>query len=70
MNDKKVDDATRGGLNPDLQSRTDTSRDTDTPTRPPAESASVQREEGGGWPVAWLVVVVICVLAAIYIIVG
>jgi hypothetical protein len=55
------------GLNPNLKSVENTSRDTETATRPPAESASVQHEEGRGWPVAWIVVTVICVLVAVYL---
>ena len=60
----------RKGLNPELKSVTNTSRDTETPSRPPADTASVQREEGRGWPIAWLVVTVVCVLIGIYLILG
>lgn len=56
------------GLNPDLKSRTNTSRDTENPSRPPADSASVQREEGRGWPAIWLIVTVVCVAVAAYLI--
>ena len=55
-------------LNPKLKSGEDRSRDTETPTRAPAESASVQREEGRGWPAIWLIVTLICVLVALYLI--
>lgn len=58
----------RDGLNPELRSRTNLSRDTETPTPPPVESASVQHEEGRGWPMVWLVVTVVCVVIALYLI--
>lgn len=54
-------------LNPNLKSVENTSRDSDRRTPPPADSASVQREEGRGWPVAWMVVVVVCVVIAVYL---
>jgi len=60
----------RKGLNPELKSVTNTSRDTETPSRPPADTASVQREEGRGWPIAWLVVTAVCVVVGIYLILG
>jgi len=60
--------ADRKGLNPDLKSVTNTSRETEISSRPPADTASVQREEGRGWPMAWLIVTVICVLIGLYLI--
>lgn len=60
-------DQSRDGLNPGLKSVENTSRDTDTPTPPPADSASVQHDEGRAWPVIWAVVTVICVLIAAYL---
>jgi hypothetical protein len=53
------------GLNPVLRSRTNTSRDTETPMLPPADSASVQRQEGRAWPIVWLIVVLACVIIAL-----
>ncbi len=58
----------RKGLNPGLKSRTNLSRDTETPTKPPADSASVQHEEGRSWPMIWLIVFAICVVLAIWLI--
>lgn len=58
------------GLNPALKSRTNISRDTETPTRAPADSASVQREEGKAWPMIWLVVGLFCVMIVAFLIFG
>lgn len=55
------------GLNPSLRNRTETSHDTKRSSRPPSETASVQREEGRGWPMIWLAVTVVGVLFALYI---
>lgn len=64
---ERPDPARDRNLNPKLKSVENTSRDTEVSTPPPADSASVQREEGRGWPVAWMVVVVVCVLIAVYL---
>ena len=67
------DDANKpkhSGLNPTLKSRTNTSHDTETPTRPPVDSTSVQREEGRGWPFIWLIAALICVVIVIYLVLG
>ncbi len=64
--DKKNPD--RRGLNPKLKSVENTSRDTERHTPPPADSASVQHEEGRSWPMIWLVITVLCVLIGIYLI--
>ena len=58
------------GLNPGLKSRTDTSRETERPSLAPADSASVQREEGKSWPMIWLIVGVICVAVAAFLFLG
>lgn len=58
------------GLNPALKSTINTSRDTETPTRAPADSASVQREEGRAWPMIWLIVGVICFAITAYLFLG
>ncbi|MDO5758068.1 MAG: hypothetical protein Q4P24_11240 [Rhodobacterales bacterium] len=63
--DKKTPD--RRGLNPKLKSVENTSRDTETPMRPPADSTSVQHEEGRSWPVIWVIVTLICVVIAAYL---
>lgn len=57
----------RAGLNPKLKSVENNSRDTETPTPPPADSASVQHEEGRAWPMIWVVVTVICVVIGAYL---
>ncbi|WP_299822284.1 hypothetical protein [uncultured Jannaschia sp.] len=67
MNDPAGKDAGRRGLNPKLKSVENTSRDTETPTRPPSESASVQHEEGRAWPIVWAVVVIVGVLIALWL---
>ena len=54
-------------LNPALRQRREGIYDTTHPTPPPADSASVQREEGKGWPVAWLIVTIVCVLIGAYL---
>ena len=56
------------GLNPSLRQRTEQSHDTGHVTPPPADSASVQHEEGRAWPMVWLVVTLACVAIAVYLI--
>ena len=53
-------------LNPALKSRTDTVYDTEHRSPAPFDSASAKENEGEGWPVVWLVVVIISVILAIY----
>ncbi|CTQ34351.1 hypothetical protein [Jannaschia rubra] len=67
MNDPVGKNTERSGLNPKLKSVENTSRDTETSTRPPAESASVQHDDSRAWPIIWIVVTVICVLVAAYL---
>jgi hypothetical protein len=55
------------GLNPALKTRTDASHDTSESSLPPAETASVQREEGRAWPIVWMVVTVLGGLIAVWI---
>ena len=55
-------------LNPALRQRREATHDTAHSTPPPVESASVQREEGKGWPIAWLVVTIVCVVIGAYLI--
>lgn len=55
-------------LNPALKSRTDTTHDTSTSSPPPADSVSVQREEGRAWPMIWLTVTVVGVILVLYLI--
>ena len=54
-----------GPLNPALKSRTDTTHDTAHSTPAPVDTTSAKENEGEGWPVIWLVVTVICVVAAL-----
>ena len=55
------------GLNPSLKSRSEPTHDTDRSTPPPAESASIQHEEGRAWPIVWAVVVVAGALVGLWI---
>jgi hypothetical protein len=54
-------------LNPGLRSHLDDTHDTAHSSLPPAESASVQRAEGEGWPMVWMIAFGVSVAAAIYI---
>lgn len=56
------------GLNPALRQRKDGLYDTTRSTPPPADSASVQHEEGRAWPMIWLIVTLVCVAIAVYLI--
>lgn len=58
------------GLNPALKSRRDDTHDTAHRSPPPVETTSMQREEGRGWPIVWAVVVLLCLLVALYILFG
>lgn len=53
-------------LNPALKSTTERVYDTTSTTPAPIDTASSKENEGEGWPVAWLVVTVICVVLAVY----
>lgn len=55
-------------LNPALRQSREQTHDTSHSTLPPVDSTSVQREEGKGWPMAWLVVTIVCVLIGAYLI--
>ena len=55
------------GLNPGLRNHQDDTHDTMHSTPPPADSASVQRPEGEGWPMVWMIAFGVSVAAAIYI---
>ena len=52
-------------LNPALKSTTETVYDTTGTTPAPIDTASSGENEGEGWPVIWLVVTVVCVIAAL-----
>ena len=53
-------------LNPALKSRKETVYDTKTRSPSPFDSTSAKENEGEGWPIVWLVVVIISVVLAIY----
>lgn len=57
-------------LNPALRSRTDATHDTTSSSPAPADSASVQREEGRAWPLIWMVVVLLGVILAAWLLFG
>jgi hypothetical protein len=66
----KVEDPERDPtLNPALKSRVETTYDTSESSRAPADTASVQREEGRAWPIIWMAVAIIGVLILIYLII-
>lgn len=67
MTDDPKDRKSPDGLNPALKTRKDATHDTSESSRAPAETASVQRQEGRGWPIAWLVVVILGALIAAWI---
>jgi len=54
-------------LNPALTNRTERSHDL-SPTPAPIETASASEGEGEGWPVAWLLIVAVGILLALYFI--
>ena len=54
-------------LNPALKTRTETAHDTTESSRPPADTASVQREEGRGWPMVWLIVAIVGAVIGVWI---
>ena len=56
-------------LNPALKSRTETVYDTKRATPAPIDTASAKEGEGEGWPLIWLVIVVICIGLAVYFII-
>ena len=68
MSDEQRSATDEGTLNPALKKRTDTTHDTTVSSRPPSETASVQREEGRAWPMIWLVAAIVCVLIVIYLV--
>lgn len=61
--------AIQNPLNPALQSRTETVYDTKNGTPAPIETASAKEGESEGWPLIWLLIVVVCVGITLYLIV-
>ena len=68
MSDATRDKPEEAPLNPALKSTTETVFDTKNPSPPPIETSSSREGEGEGWPIAWVVVTVVCVIVAIYLI--
>ncbi len=58
------------GLNPALRSRRETTHDTEHSSRAPADTASVQREEGRAWPMIWLVATLLGLVIVLWLIFG
>lgn len=56
------------GLNPSLRQRNEEAHDTRHRTPPPADSASVQHEEGRYWPLVWAAVTIAGVVIGIWLI--
>ena len=58
------------GLNPALRSRTETTHDTERSSRAPADTTSVQHEEGRAWPMIWLIVTLLGVIIVLWLVFG
>ncbi len=69
MNEPPDHGATEGPLNPSLKQTTETVYDTKRATPAPIDTASAKEGEGEGWPLIWLVIVVICIGLAVYFII-
>lgn len=69
MSDNERDGQADAPLNPALKSTTETVYDTTRVTPAPVDTASAKEGEGEGWPVAWLIVVIICVALTVYFVV-
>lgn len=57
----------QSNLNPALRSRTDETHDTTVSSEAPADTASVQRQEGRAWPIIWAVVTLVGVALTVWI---
>ncbi len=68
MSDDDRNKANDAPLNPALKSGTDTIFDTKRTTPAPIDTASAKEGQGEGWPIIWLVVVVVCVALTLYFI--
>jgi len=53
-------------LNPTLQERTENTYDLAT-TPPPVDTTSVRENQGEGWPIVWLVVVIAAIAITLFI---
>lgn len=70
MSETDRDAPVEAPLNAALKQTNETVYDTTRVTPAPIDTASAKEGEGEGWPVVWLVIVVLCVLVTIYILVG
>lgn len=66
MSDERANPPAEAPLNPALKSTTETVYDTERTTPAPIDTASAKEGEGEGWPVVWLIVVVVCVALSVY----
>lgn len=66
MSDDRANPPAEAPLNPALKSTTETVYDTERTTPAPIDTASAREGEGEGWPVVWLIVVVVCVALSVY----
>lgn len=69
MSDKPKKPDPEPGLNPALRQRTEEVHDTRRRTPPPADSASLQREEGRAWPIVWALVTIACVIIGVWLVI-
>ena len=67
MTEDKRDTPTDEPLNPALKSTRDTTFDT-SHTPPPLKTTSAKENQGEGWPIIWLVVVLLCLAITVYLI--
>lgn len=57
-------------LNPSLKRVHDSSYGADQKGRDPMESISLKKNEGAAWPAIWATITILCVLIAIFLILG
>ena len=69
MTDEREGNEPGQGLNPALKQRRDLTHDTSRPSPAPADTASVQRQEGRAWPIIWVVVTVLSVAITVYLLI-
>ena len=69
MSDSDRDRAVEAPLNPALKATNETAYDTDHTSPAPIDTASAKEGEGEGWPLIWLVVVVVCLAVVVYLLV-
>ena len=66
MNNPSNDRPEDAPLNPALKITTDTVYQTETSTPAPLETTNAHPDQGGGWPIIWLVVTVGGIALALY----